>query len=115
MPTDSANSAPVPAARVQQRIVVLRGQCVIFAAGLAATNGSSTKRLNEQVKRNPWRLPEDFRFPLTRAAALPLKSHFATLIPPAVFAAAALPGWSQLATGSGRECGHHIGLPRDNH
>lgn len=49
---------------------------------LATIYGVPTKRLNEQVKRNPDRFPEDFAFRLTRAEAMavhPLRSQFATL------------------------------------
>ena len=40
---------------------------VILDAELAALHGVSTKRLNEQIKRNAERFPEDFLFRLTRA------------------------------------------------
>lgn len=47
----------------------LCGQRVILDADLAALYGVGTKRLNEQVKRNFERFPEDFMFRLTRAEA----------------------------------------------
>ncbi len=50
---------------VQSRIVSLRGQKVLVDADLAAIYGVPTKRLNEQVKRNARRFPEDFAFQLT--------------------------------------------------
>ena len=50
---------------VQSRIVALRGQKVLIDADLAAIYGVPTKRLNEQVKRNARRFPEDFAFQLT--------------------------------------------------
>lgn len=43
-------------------IFILRGQRVILGHDLAAIYGVSTKRLNEQVKRNRDRFPEDFMF-----------------------------------------------------
>jgi hypothetical protein len=46
-------------------ILNLRGQKVILAADLAELYGVPTRRLNEQVKRNADRFPEDFFFPLT--------------------------------------------------
>ncbi len=46
-------------------IVEIRGQRVILDADLAAIYGVSTKRLNEQVKRNEDRFPPDFAFQLT--------------------------------------------------
>jgi chromosome segregation ATPase len=56
---------PVSAHPVEQRIVVLRGQRVMIDADLAELYGVTTKRLNEQVKRNQERFPADFMFQLT--------------------------------------------------
>lgn len=55
------------AAQVERRIVVVRGQKVIIDSDLADLYGVPTKRLNEQVKRNRERFPEDFMFRLTVA------------------------------------------------
>src|SRR3989442_14601429 len=46
-------------------IRVIRGQRVILDSDLAKIYGVTTKRLNEQVKRNRQRFPEDFMFRLT--------------------------------------------------
>ena len=46
---------------------------------LARLYGVETKRLNEQVKRNIERFPEDFMFQLTREEAESSRSQFATL------------------------------------
>ena len=51
---------------VESRILTIRGQKVILDADLAAIYGVTTKRLNEQVKRNAKRFPPDFLFQLTR-------------------------------------------------
>ena len=51
--------------RVEQTIVRIRDEKVILDADLAKLYGVSTKRLNEQVKRNRERFPEDFMFQLT--------------------------------------------------
>jgi hypothetical protein len=51
---------------VAEAIVVLRGHKVLLDAELAALYGVTTKRLNEQVKRNRDRFPGDFIFRLTR-------------------------------------------------
>ena len=51
---------------VEQRILLVRGEKVIVDADLARFYGVSTKRLNEQVKRNAERFPEDFMFQLTQ-------------------------------------------------
>jgi hypothetical protein len=50
---------------IDRLILVIRGQRVILDADLAALYGVSTKRLNEQVKRNEERFPVDFAFQLT--------------------------------------------------
>lgn len=46
-------------------IATLRAQRVILDADLAALYGVETKRLNEQIKRNAARFPQDFMFQLT--------------------------------------------------
>ena len=63
--TDS-QIAIVPMERVQSRILVIRGQKVIIDADLANLYGVPTKRLNEQIRRNQSRFPEDFMFQLTQ-------------------------------------------------
>jgi ORF6N domain len=50
--------------RIEHQILVIRGQKVMVDADLAALYGVSTKRLNEQVKRNKERFPLDFMFQL---------------------------------------------------
>lgn len=55
----------LPLETIAQTIMVLRGQRVMIDADLAALYGVETKRLNEQVKRNQARFPEDFMFQLT--------------------------------------------------
>jgi hypothetical protein len=55
----------VPAQRVESRILLIRGQKVLLDADLAKLYGVTTKRLNEQVKRNRNRFPDDFMFQLT--------------------------------------------------
>jgi hypothetical protein len=55
----------VPTDSVESRILTIRGQKVILDSDLAAIYGVTTKRLNEQVKRNAQRFPSDFIFRLT--------------------------------------------------
>jgi hypothetical protein len=50
---------------ISGRILLIRGERVIVDADLAEFYGVSTKRLNEQVKRNRDRFPDDFMFQLT--------------------------------------------------
>ena len=52
---------------IESRILLVRGRKVIIDSDLAVFYGVSTKRLNEQVKRNARRFPKDFMFRLTRA------------------------------------------------
>jgi hypothetical protein len=63
---------------ITQSIRVLRGQKVLLDAELAALYGVTTRRLNEQVRRNRARFPEDFLLELTAEEFANLKSHFAT-------------------------------------
>jgi hypothetical protein len=51
-------------------IVTIRNQKVIVDRDLAEIYGVETRRLNEQVKRNPDRFPEDFVFQLTKEEAV---------------------------------------------
>jgi ORF6N domain len=53
--------------RIEARIQTIRGQRVMVDADLALLYGVETKRLNEQVKRNANRFPQDFMFQLTAA------------------------------------------------
>jgi len=53
--------------QIEPMILLIRGLKVILDADLAMLYGVSTKRLNEQVKRNRRRFPADFLFALTAA------------------------------------------------
>lgn len=68
----------VRAERIESRILLVRGRRVMLDSDLALLYGVTTKRLNEQVKRNRGRFPADFVFQLTAREALNLRSHFAT-------------------------------------
>ena len=69
---------PIPIEQIQQSILLIRGKKVMLDADLAQLYGVSTKRLNEQVKRNRDRFPEDFMFQLNPTEVNNLRSHFAT-------------------------------------
>ena len=56
----------IPDERIEQTILLIRGQKVIIDADLAGLYGVTTKRLNQQVRRNSGRFPEDFMFRLTQ-------------------------------------------------
>jgi hypothetical protein len=61
------------------RILTVRGQKIVIDSDLAAVYGVSTKRLNEQFRRNRKRFPEDFSFQLTAEEFEALRSQTATL------------------------------------
>ena len=63
---------------IQSLIYVLRGQQVMMDFDLAVIYGYEVKRLNEQVKRNKGRFPEDFMFQLTKDEIDLVKSQIAT-------------------------------------
>lgn len=71
-------AALVPTEYIAQSIVALRSQRVLLDSDLAVLYGVETKRLNEQVRRNRGRFPEDFIFELTDEEFANLKSRFAT-------------------------------------
>ncbi len=55
-----------PSADVDARVIVIRGRQVILDTTLAQVYGVPTKALNQAVRRNIGRFPEDFRFQVTR-------------------------------------------------
>jgi hypothetical protein len=68
----------VPHERIERSILLIRGHKVILDSDLAGLYGVTTKRLNEQVRRNLSRFPEDFMFQLTESETDLLRSQFAT-------------------------------------
>ena len=69
----------VPAALdVAQRIVIVRGHRILLDRDLAELYGVETRRLNEQIRRNRSRFPEDFMFSLTKHELAILMSQSAT-------------------------------------
>jgi hypothetical protein len=65
-------------ANVEGAIHLIRGQRVMLDSDLAAIYGVTTKRLNEQLRRNRSRFPGDFAFQLTTEEFTNLKSQIAT-------------------------------------
>lgn len=63
---------------IERRIFLIRGRKVMIDDDLAELYRVSTKRLNEAVKRNSNRFPEDFMFQLTKEEFQSLRSQFAT-------------------------------------
>lgn len=63
---------------ISHRVYVIRGQQVMLDYDLAEIYGYEVKRLNEQVKNNISRFPEDFMFQLTKQEVEYLRSNFST-------------------------------------
>ncbi len=61
------------------RILTIRDQKVVLDSDLARVYSVTTKRLNEQLRRNRRRFPEDFAFQLTAEEFAALTSQIATL------------------------------------
>src|SRR5262245_53035427 len=61
----NAEQQLIPADSIDHRILLIRGQRVMLDSDLAALYGVATKVLNQAVKRNLQRFPEDFMFQLT--------------------------------------------------
>lgn len=64
--------------RILNNIKIIRNRKVILDADLATLYGVTTKRLNEQVKRNRDRFPTDFMFQLNKKETDLLRSQIAT-------------------------------------
>ncbi len=64
---------------IQNKIFTIRGKQVMIDRDLAVLYGVETKRLNEQVRRNLERFPEEFMFELTKEEQESLRSQIATL------------------------------------
>jgi hypothetical protein len=82
MNTTNNSEMLIPAEAIEQKIFVLRGHRVMLDKDLADLYGVETKVLNQAVKRNLERFPEDFMFRLDineAKSVLSLRSQFVTL------------------------------------
>lgn len=68
----------IPTEEIQKSILLIRGQKVLLDSDVAKIYGVPTKRLNEQVRRNLGRSPDDFMFQITEIEKEILRSQFAT-------------------------------------
>lgn len=68
----------MPGERIEQAILLIRGQKVMLDRDLARLYGVETKALNQAVRRNLSRFPADFMSQLTPEEAERLRSQFAT-------------------------------------
>ena len=73
------NTQLIPIENIQSMIFTIRGVQVMVDSDLAKIYGVEIKRLNEQVKRNIVRFPQEFRFQLTQNEFDFLRSQNATL------------------------------------
>ena len=71
----SVGQTLIPAERVEQAILFLRGQKVMLDNDLADLYGVETRVLVQAVRRNKDRFPKDFMFRLTRKEFADLKSQ----------------------------------------
>lgn len=76
--TENSLQPVIPDNIIMNKIFLCRGQKVMIDYDLAELYGVETRRLNEQVKRNLKRFPEDFMFQLTKEEFEHLKSQIAT-------------------------------------
>ena len=76
---EQQHQALVPLDRIENSILILRGERVILDEVLATLYAVTTKRLNEQVRRNIARFPSDFMFQLSQEEYERLRSQSATL------------------------------------
>ena len=73
-----SNILTIPDEVLMNKIYFIRGQKVMIDSDLSELYGVETRRLNEQVKRNIPRFPEDFMFQLSEDELKNLMSQFAT-------------------------------------
>src|SRR3979411_1317123 len=90
----------IPAGRIAQSIYMLRGQKVMLDFDLAALYGVAAKVLNQAVKRNRKRFPDDFMFQLTAAETSSLRSAVVCLNAQRAGTEDIRPNWSQFVTSS---------------
>lgn len=78
----TTGSAPVGSAtlfeQVRQKIITLRDYEVILDADVAVLYGVETKRINEAVRNNPDKFPENYMFTLTHEEVASLRSKIST-------------------------------------
>ncbi len=78
MPTDTTEMIPVSEMDISQKVYTIRGEKVMLDSDLAEIYGYEVRSLNQQVKRNIERFPDDFMFQLSEQEFEILKSQFVT-------------------------------------
>jgi hypothetical protein len=90
----------IPAEQIVRQIFYFRGEKVLLDFDLAALYGVATKALNQAVKRNRERFPDDFMFQLTAEEVLILRSQTVTSSQQATGNQEITKNWSQIVTSS---------------
>jgi hypothetical protein len=90
---------------IAQLVFFIRGEKVMLDADLAKLYGVSTKALNQALRRNRARFPEDFVFQLTAQEFAILRSQFVTSNTEEPDSQRLRPNWSQFVTSSRRHRG----------
>ena len=102
----SSDSSLIPSERIERRILLLRGQKVLLDFQLAELYAVETKALNQAVKRNLDRFPEDFMFQLLQEEMdLILRSQIVTSNDE---------NWSQSVTSFNVSASRSAGMPADD-
>jgi len=95
----------IPLQQIAKAIHWVRGEKVLLDFDLATLYGIPTKTLNQAVKRNATRFPEDFMFQLSAEETRFLRSQFVTAKSQAADNQWILPNWSQFVTSSRKHRG----------
>jgi hypothetical protein len=95
----------IPVERIARSIFYLRGQKVMLDFDLASLYGVAAKVLNQAVKRNRERFPDDFMFQLTAAETSSSRSQFVTLNKQLAGTEDIKANWSQFVTSSRKHRG----------
>ena len=80
----SKDRSLIPVERIERSILLIRGQKVMLDRDLAQLYGVETRALNQAVRRNIDRFPEDFMFRLTREEIMRISQFVISLAHPGV-------------------------------
>jgi len=69
---------PISTEIIQSLIIEIRGERVLLDSDVARIYGVDTKRINEAVKNNPEKFPDDYIIQVTKVEWDDLKSKFST-------------------------------------
>jgi len=75
----NAGKSIIPVDLIRSRILLIRNEKVLLDKDLAELYGVETRILNQAVKRNVARFPDDFMFQLTEEESRLLRSQFVTI------------------------------------